>query len=75
LVRSYTAEFKRLAAKLNLGETAFILYFYRGLRNDIKDKLNKKDYLNILYKYIIKVIKVDNRLYERKLKYKRGITV
>lgn len=62
---AYTTKFKRISAKLELGEQALLIHFYRGLRNNIKDELTKEDRPNTLYKYITKAIKIDNYLYKR----------
>jgi hypothetical protein len=48
------------------------MQFYKGLYNNIKDKLSKYDYskFTMFTFYIDEVIRIDNRLYKRKLERK-----
>lgn len=68
----YAADFKRISARLDWGEEALLVQFYSGLRDNVKDELSKEDRPKTLHEYITKVIKIDNRLYERQLERKRG---
>ena len=61
----YTVEFKRISTKFNLGKKALLLHFYKGLKDNVKDEISKKDRPNNLYEYITTVIRINNRLYER----------
>jgi hypothetical protein len=51
------------------------MQFYKGLRDNVKDKLSKYDRnkFTTLTVYIDEAIKIDNCLYEQKLEYK-GVT-
>ncbi|OIW24505.1 hypothetical protein CONLIGDRAFT_584087, partial [Coniochaeta ligniaria NRRL 30616] len=64
-VKTYTINFKRILVKLDLTNVDLFIYFYERLRNNIKDKLSKKNRFDNLYKYIAKAIKINNRLYKR----------
>ena len=44
-----------------------MIYFYEGLKDDIKDDLYKKDILDIFIKYIQYTVRIDNRLYIRRM--------
>ena len=68
---NYAAEFKRISTKLDLGEHALMIYFYGGLRDNVKDELSREDRPDTLYKYIANAIRIDNRLYERALERRR----
>ena len=65
MASTYTAEFKRINTKLNLKEEALLLYFYRRLKDNVKDEISKENRPDNLYEYIATVIKINNRLYER----------
>jgi hypothetical protein len=67
---TYAAEFKRLMAKLDLGENDLMIRFYDGLRDNVKDELSKKDRPKTLHEYVTEAIRIDNRLYERQLEKK-----
>ena len=41
MASTYAAEFKRISIKLNFGEKALLLYFYSGLRDNVKVKALK----------------------------------
>ncbi len=60
----YIVEFKRIVARLDLGEITLILYFYEGLYDNVKDEISKEDRPDNLYEFIRKVIRINNRLYE-----------
>lgn len=62
----YNREFRRLASKLNLGESALQEYFYDGLRDDVKDELSKMDKPDSFDEYVNMAIKIDNRNYQRR---------
>ncbi len=38
-------------------------WFYKGLKDDVKDNLYRKDILDTLIEYIQYTIKIDNHLY------------
>lgn len=75
---AYTADFKRISAKLDWGDSAFMVQYYQGLRDDVKDELSKGPRPDTLIEYMNQAILVDNRLYERRLekggaKYQRPV--
>jgi hypothetical protein len=72
---TYVADFKRIAAKVHWGEQALIMCFYNGLRDDVKDELNREARSEILIEITNKVIQIDNRLYERRFERKGHNTV
>ncbi|KAG6174720.1 hypothetical protein E4U51_000932 [Claviceps purpurea] len=41
--------------------------FYNGLREDVKDEIAKEDRPDTFDEFVSKVIKIDNRLYARRL--------
>jgi len=43
-------------------------WFYKGLKNDVKDNLYKKDILDILIEYIQYTVKIDDYLYIHRIK-------
>jgi hypothetical protein len=69
----YSAHFQRICAHLNWGEEALTAAYYDGLKDDIKDEIaRKEDPPNDLSTMIETSIKIDNRLFERKLQKKGG---
>jgi hypothetical protein len=66
----YAAEFKRISAKLNWGDEALIVQYYKGLRDDVKDDISRGKRPDKLHKFVELSIEVDNRLYERKMEKK-----
>ena len=71
----YVADFKRIAVKVHWGEQALIVCFYNGLRDDVKDELSREARSEILSEITDKAIRIDNRLYERRLERKGHNTV
>lgn len=68
----YSAHFQRIAAHLNWGSEALLSRYYDGLKEDIKDEISRKENQpDSLFDMIEISIKIDNRLFERKLQ-KRG---
>src|ERR1700761_6344217 len=63
----YAAEFKRISSKLDWGDQALQVQFYRGLRDDVKDELSKEPRPDDFHLYVERAILIDNRLYERRL--------
>jgi Retrotransposon gag protein/Zinc knuckle len=62
----YAIEFHRLSSKLDWDDAALIVWFYRGLREDVKDDLSREDRPDTLAQFTALAIRTDNRLYERR---------
>ena len=70
-VRRYVTEFIQHAYKIGQGKKALIDYFYRGLKDYIKDKIYKRyDEFNTVDEIVNEAKLVDNRYYERLLETK-----
>jgi hypothetical protein len=69
----YAAEFKRISAKLDWGDAAYIVQFYKGLKDIVKDDVSREGRPDKLHDFIALSIKIDNRQYERQME-KRGKT-
>jgi hypothetical protein len=70
----YAAEFRRISARVKYTDQTKIFMFYRGLKNEVKDELSKIiDQPGEFLQYVELAIKIDNRLYERRLE-KKGNT-
>jgi hypothetical protein len=67
----YAAKFRRVASHLDWGDEPLMNQFYQGLREDVKDEISKEDRPDELTDYIEKAVKIDNRLYERRLEKKQ----
>jgi len=69
---NYTAEFRRIESKLDWDENALIAQYYRGLKESLKDELARQERPDQLHELIEAVVRLDNRLYERKLEKSNG---
>lgn len=67
---TYVADFQRIAARVDWGEQALIVCFYNGLRDDVKDELSREARPTNLATITNRAIRIDNRLYERRLEKK-----
>jgi len=71
---AYATEFRRISARIKATDQTKIFMFYRGLKNEVKDELSKIiDQPSEFLQYVELAIKIDNRLYERRLE-KKGST-
>ncbi len=68
----YSREFTNINAKLDWDDAALIVQFYKGLREDVKDELSKMTRPNSLQVFMNQAIKIDNRLYERRMEKKKN---
>jgi len=66
----YAAEFLQLSNRLDWNDEAFMSQFYQGLKEDVKDELSREDRPEELATYIERAVKIDNRLWERKMERK-----
>ncbi|KAF6805928.1 reverse transcriptase domain protein [Colletotrichum sojae] len=64
------SEFRQITSKLEWGDEALIAKFYQGLKEDVKDELARTDRPDELHLFIDMAVKIDNRLYERRLERK-----
>lgn len=63
----YTAEFRRLESKLAWDANALCAQYYAGLKDSLKDELARMERPDTLEDMIETTVRLDNRLYERKL--------
>lgn len=64
---AYAATFRQLSAKTNWNNDAIIQMFYQGLKDEVKDELYKENRPDIFSKYAKMAVKIDNRLYKRRM--------
>jgi hypothetical protein len=65
---SYATKFRRIANDTGFNKDALINFFRKGLNEDIKDRLaNTLDEPNDLEDYIALCVKIDQRLYDRRV--------
>lgn len=69
---SYASEFKGLQQFIDWNDGAFRNQFYIGLKDSVKDELIKTDRPPNLEALMELAIKIDNRLYERRLEKKKA---
>ncbi|KAH8193756.1 hypothetical protein TruAng_012078 [Truncatella angustata] len=68
----YASEFKQISSRTTWSDNdALMTLFYAGLREDVKDEVAKEDRPEEFDDYVERIVKIDNRLYERRLE-KRG---
>ncbi|KAJ0100660.1 Retrotransposon-derived protein PEG10 [Diaporthe amygdali] len=67
---TYAAEFRRICARVDYTDTTKIFMFYNGLKDEVKDELSKLDRPDDFIQYVELAIRIDNRIYERKLEKK-----
>ena len=63
----YAAEFQQIISHLDFDDDTYIWIFERGLKEDVKDELMRVDRPEEFHKMVELAVKIDNRLYERKL--------
>ena len=67
----FASEFKQVASKTEWSDDdALMTIFYAGLREDVKDEVSKEDRPDDFDTYVERIVKIDNRLYERRLEKK-----
>ena len=67
---TYAAGFRQIISKLDWDDDAYIAQFYQGLKDEIKDEVARMDRPSELADYIELVVRIDNRLYERRMERK-----
>lgn len=70
-VSNYLAEFRQISVQLGWDDELLMTFFYRGLKDNVKDEIVKEDRLKDFAEYTKRAVKIDNRLYNRHLE-KRG---
>lgn len=69
---NYAAQFRQVASRLQWSDKNLMTRFYEGLKDDVKDDLYKEDMPDTLAEYMQRAIRIDNRLYARRLEKKGG---
>lgn len=67
----YTAKFQQIASHLQWDVGSLMAAYYSGLKDEVKDDLAKEDRPDTMAKYSAMAVRIDNRLYERRME-KRG---
>ena len=65
---TYAVNFQRHTAYMNWDNTALTAQYYKGLKNFVKDKISRSEWLSTLVKMIKKSVIIDNWVYERFMK-------
>jgi hypothetical protein len=68
---NYTAEFQVFAMKINWNDEALMAQYYQGLKKKVKNDIAKNERPKNLKIIIEKAIRIDNRLYEKRLEKKK----
>ena len=63
----YTTEFRRITSHLTWNEDALIFTYYQGLKSPLKDELSKEERPTTLQTLIEKAVRLDDRLFERRM--------
>ena len=64
---AYAATFRQITSNLDWDDEPLMARFYEGLKDDIKDELIKADRPEDLTTYIEMAVRIDQRLYERRM--------
>ncbi|SOV08288.1 uncharacterized protein UDID_17342 [Ustilago sp. UG-2017a] len=73
-VANYLTQFRQLQMTLNWGEDAMAWFFYRGLKENVKDDLSRSGKPTDLETLIQRSLEINNRIAERISEKKRTIT-
>lgn len=63
----YVAKFRQISAHLGWDDEPMMSQFYEGLKEEVKDELSKLDRPDDFTKYVAMAVRIDNRLYERRM--------
>jgi hypothetical protein len=66
-VSTYAATFRQITSSLDWEDEPLMARFYEGLKDIVKDELIKMDRPGRLTEYIEMAVKIDERLYERRM--------
>lgn len=73
-VAAYAATFRQVTSNLDWEDEPLIARFYEGLKDDVKDELIKLDRPEGLTEYIEMAVRIDERLYERRMERSKRTT-
>jgi len=65
--QGYASKFRQVAAHLEWDDEPLMVQYYKGLKDVVKDEISKEDRPEALGTYMERSIRIDNRLYERRL--------
>jgi len=68
----YAVKFRQIASQLEWNDNPLKAYFYKGLKDSVKDALCTKDRPASLSDFIQQAVQIDDRLYERRQERKRS---
>lgn len=71
LASEHAATFRRLALRTEFNEPALLALFRESLRDRLKDELAARDMPTDLWRYVSKVVDIDNRIRERETQRRR----
>lgn len=71
MASEHTTTFRRLALRTEFNEPAFLALFRESLRDRLQDELAARDMATDLWRYVSKVVDIDNRLRERETQSRR----
>ena len=60
------AKFRQISIHLLWDDEPFIIQYYKGFKDKVKDKLAKINRPDKFHKYVVMAVKIDNCLYKRK---------
>lgn len=69
---TYATEFQQITSHLSWNEEALCFQFFQGLKDNIKDELAREPLPAVMEDLIEKSVRIDNRLFERKLERSGG---
>ena len=64
----YTAKLQQIASFLKWGDLALSYQYYKGLKNNVKDRISDQEQPSSLNKLINIAIRIDNRQHKKQLK-------
>lgn len=69
----YTSRFKQVIATLEWEDASLIDRFYKGLKKEVKDRINVLDQLKEFIAYVVLATRIDIRMYQRHIeRVRRG---
>src|SRR4029077_14117146 len=71
-VNEYASRFNQIASRLEWDDAALMAQFYRGLKEEIKDEVARRDRPETLEALVAMATKIDSRNYERQMERKYG---
>lgn len=63
----YASRFRQITSKLDWEDENLMAWFYRGLKEEVKDDLAREKRPNDFADYVEIAVSIDNRLYERRM--------